>query len=355
MLVGHTAVAFRGTGSRLKAVRVVDNQGQSHWIECDTFLLAAGTIENARLLLHTAQDSAWPALWRGNDNVGRYFQDHLGGKFGSFHPVDKKAFFRVFANAIHGGYKFQPKIRMKCPAQERERIYNVQGIFAFESEVSEHLVFLKQFLKAALYSRKLTGVRDVFRKGLGAIRFLVPLMWKYVWDHRVFVPTTAKTTLGVQAEHASLRESRITVDYSVTDPAGLPRVILDWRVQGDEIASIREFAIQVADALRAAGMGELKIDEDLLALNPAYLEKMGDTYHQAGGAIMAASVEAGVVDSNLCVFETDNLYVGGASIFPTASNANVTFTALAFVTRWVDHLTGASGVDKEPAAEAVAS
>jgi len=40
----------------------------------------------------------------------------------------------------------------------------------------------------------------------------------------------------------------------------------------------------------------------------------------------------------LKVFGTSNLYVGGASTFRTVSNANTTFTALAFTTRLIYHL-----------------
>jgi len=47
-----------------------------------------------------------------------------------------------------------------------------------------------------------------------------------------------------------------------------------------------------------------------------------------------------VVDRNLKVFGTENFYVGGASTFRTVSNANTTFTALAFTTRLVHHLCG---------------
>ena len=54
---------------------------------------------------------------------------------------------------------------------------------------------------------------------------------------------------------------------------------------------------------------------------------------------MADSEQSGVVDKNLRVFGTENLYVIGASVFPTSSNANTTFTALTFTTRLVDHLT----------------
>jgi choline dehydrogenase-like flavoprotein len=58
---------------------------------------------------------------------------------------------------------------------------------------------------------------------------------------------------------------------------------------------------------------------------------------------MGQSALDGVVDRNLCVFGTRNLYVAGAASFRTTGNANVTFTALAFVTRLIDHLTTMPG------------
>lgn len=345
VVASHTAVGFSGNGARMERVRVVDNRNRQHTIEGDTFLLAAGTIENARLLLHAARDPQWLAPWRENKNVGLYFQDHLAGDLGAFHPADKRTFFRTFANIIHARHKFQPKIRMRNEVLVRERIYNIHGFFAFESEISEHMVFLKQFLRAALYTRKLTGVDDLFRKSTGIVRFLLPLMWKYVWDHRIFVPTTSKTRLVAQGEHAPSPSSRITIDNSFTEASGLPRVILDWRLGEDELPALRDFAVRLRDALRAAGIGELKLDEDLLTLNPAFLDRMGDIYHNSGGAIMGESDQDGVVDKNLRVFGTDNFYIGGASVFRTTSNANVTFTALAFATRLVDHLTGTPASD----------
>ena len=343
LLTGCTATGFRGNGARITAVRVASLE-RSHWINADTVILAAGAIENVRLLLHSASDEGFSAPWRSNDNVGRYFQDHLGGNIGSFVPADKHQFFRMFSNVVYSGRKFMPKIRLREGAQRRQQIYNTQVFFAFESEVSEHMVYLKQFLRAALYSRKLTGTGQVLRNGLGMARYLLPLMWKYVWDHRVFVPGTARIDMHVQAEHAPVAESRITVDPTATDASGLPRVVLNWQIGGDELASLRSFAIQIRDALDRAGIGKLSVDEALLAGNAEFLAKLGDTYHMAGGTNMADTSERGVVDRNLRVFGTDNVYVAGAGVFPTTSNANTTFTAVALTTRLVDHLTGTSSI-----------
>ena len=344
LLTDCTVTGFRGDGRRITAVRVTNSKQQSHWIAADTVILAVGTIENARLLLHAANDAGFAAPWRENENLGRYFQDHLAGKIGSFEPANKREFFRMFTNVVYAGRKFMPKIRMCNAAQAQQKICNTQVFFAFESEISEHMVYLKQFLKAALYNRRLTGARDVLRDGFGVARYLFPLMWKYVWDHRVFVPSTARIDMHVQAEHAPIRESRITVDAAVLDGYGLPRVVLDWRIGDDELSSLQSFAFQIRDALQRSGIGRLKLDEDLLAGRPEFMDKLGDIYHQSGGTNMADSPERGVVDRNLRVFGTENLYVAGASTFPTTSNANTTFTAVSFTTRLVDHLTGTSSV-----------
>lgn len=353
VLCSNTVTGFRGKTGHIDAVRVVDRQNKAHWIEGENFLLAAGTIENARLLLHSANDGSWQAPWRNNQNVGLYFQDHIGGRLGTFIPTDKRNFFRTFANIAYNGDKLQPKVRMRNDVQARHRMYGAQGFFAFESEFSEHMVYLKQFLRAALYNRKLTGFEKVLKNGASTMGFLFPLMWKYLREHRVFVPSSAEISLITQAEHAPIPDSRISVDYGTTDVAGLPQVILDWRIKGDELESLRDFALRIGDAFLAAGLGEVKVDPDLLALNPAFLDKFGDTYHQSGGAVIGTSELDGVVDKKLLVFGTQNLYVGGASVFRTASSANVTFTALAFTTRLADHLTNMSSLKEAPVIAAV--
>jgi choline dehydrogenase-like flavoprotein len=54
---------------------------------------------------------------------------------------------------------------------------------------------------------------------------------------------------------------------------------------------------------------------------------------------MGTSDRNGVVNQNLKVFGTENLYVAGSSTFRTGSGANSVFTALAFATRLAHHLT----------------
>ena len=76
------------------------------------------------------------------------------------------------------------------------------------------------------------------------------------------------------------------------------------------------------------------------AVEPActVLPRFRDASHQLGTTRMAARREEGVVDQSCRVFGVDNLFVAGSSVFPTAGNANPTFTVLALARRLAGHL-----------------
>ncbi len=338
VLLHHSVVGFNSLKGKITSVKAINRHGEACEIHGDRFILASGTIEICRLMLHAAATPGWDCPWRNNGNVGAYFQDHFVGRAGTVHPTDSRRFFNTFCNFLSAGYKFQPKLRLTNKTLETIPILNVQGTFCFESSISENLVFLKQFLKAAVYSRKVTGVGDLFRNLLACAKYLPPLMWKYVIENRIFVPSSSKISFGIQTEQAPIRESKITIDSSVKDPFGLPKVILDWRHGDQELSSIRDFVIRCDQALRDAGLASITIPDELMNLQPSFLAKLGDVYHQTGGCRMAESESDGVVDRDLRVFGTDNLYVIGASTFRTTSNANTTFVALTLTSRLVDHL-----------------
>ncbi|MFO0828814.1 MAG: GMC family oxidoreductase [Phycisphaerales bacterium] len=339
VVLGATAVGFEAAGDRITGVIVVDEQGNRSVVRGGDVVLAAGTIENARLLLHARDDDSWRCPWRCNDNIGRRFQDHLGGRIAYIRPRDDRSFFDVFCTIVLRGYKFQPKVRVRDEVQRREESLNVQGFIAFESSVQENLVYLKQFMKAALQGKKNGSVREFARHTVACWRHMLPLMWKFVVEHRVLIPSGSKISLFVQSEVQPVAESRITIDPTTRDRYGLPKVILDWRLSGRELADIAAFGRRVGRALSAAELAELELEPELAAGDPAFLERLVDTYHQAGGCCMGASPADGVVDRDLRVFGTPNLYVAGACVFPTSSNANTTFTAMTFATRLAEHLT----------------
>jgi choline dehydrogenase-like flavoprotein len=66
-------------------------------------------------------------------------------------------------------------------------------------------------------------------------------------------------------------------------------------------------------------------------------------FHPAGVCRMADAPERGVVDRDCRVFGTENVYVVGASVFPTSGSGNPTLTIVALALRLADHLIGRLG------------
>lgn len=340
VLLRHTANGFRFQGDEVTHVRLRGPDGQDGFLPVGTIVIAAGTIESSRLMLTGALDAACP--WRDNPMLGRRFQDHLGGRIAMIKPTDRKAINRIFATIHWKGLKFQPKVRLTAATVERGRLLASLGMVTFESSVTEHLQFLKQFLKAAIHSRRITGVRDFIIHAAACAKYLPPLMLAYLKEHRVMSPANASISIVVQAEQNPVDESCIRVDPSEVDAYGLPRVLLDWRLGGRELESIRELAVECQRAFRESGLGEVEVEPSLLSCDPQMLDRMRDTNHPAGGCVMSNDPETGVVDPSLRIFGTRNAYVLGAATFPTSSDANVTFTAMALACRLVDHLSEAS-------------
>jgi hypothetical protein len=67
-----------------------------------------------------------------------------------------------------------------------------------------------------------------------------------------------------------------------------------------------------------------------------------DGVHQVGTTRLAANAGDGVVDENLKVWGTNNLYVCSSSVFPTSGQANPTFLLGAFAVRLAHHLSSES-------------
>jgi choline dehydrogenase-like flavoprotein len=67
-------------------------------------------------------------------------------------------------------------------------------------------------------------------------------------------------------------------------------------------------------------------------------------FHHLGTTRMAADARRGVVDENCRLHETENLYVAGSSVFPSAGFANPTLTIVALAIRLADHLKHRLGV-----------
>lgn len=123
--------------------------------------------------------------------------------------------------------------------------------------------------------------------------------------------------------------NRLTLDGRTRDPFGRPSVRL----------RVNPTPIDVETATRSEAVRRAALEQ--LTAGGGRSEAVDlHWFHPAGTCRMGASEATGVVDSNCRVFGLENLFVLGASVFPTSGCVNPTLTIVALAFRLADHIVG---------------
>ena len=323
-------------------VQVATLTGRRLSVTAKRFVLAAGGIENARLLLASNRVQA-AGLGNAYDNVGRYFMDHPRIMSGSvrFSPAwvrnklyDIKFHYQNAAVSAHGT-PISSQFALMPDVLRRERLLNSRVWFfsTFYGEGSagaEALIRCKQALLRKdqpgwrLSDDLKTMLEHPFdTAGFGLTRLLQPRM------------LIRDVKLQAIVEPQPNRDSRVMLGDQ-RDRLGMPRVKVAWHLT--ELAQRtfdRTFEL-LADELRASGVAQVKLDAPLEgAAWPATLE---GTWHHMGTTRMHDAAREGVVDRHCKVFGIDNLYIAGSSVFPTVGANFPTITITALALRLAGHL-----------------
>ncbi|MGY8914118.1 MAG: GMC family oxidoreductase, partial [Flavobacteriales bacterium] len=116
-------------------------------------------------------------------------------------------------------------------------------------------------------------------------------------------------------------------------------LVVDYTLLDDDISSVVKLHKKLDDHLRQTNCGELIYWYPEEKLFSEIKEMSRDGIHQSGTTRIGNHENEGVVDSNLKVFGTTNLYVCSSSVFPTSSQANPTFLLGAFAVKLSNHLS----------------
>jgi choline dehydrogenase-like flavoprotein len=113
---------------------------------------------------------------------------------------------------------------------------------------------------------------------------------------------------------------------------------ITYELTKDDIGSVIKLHKELDQQLRTMGCGELEYWYSPEALPNAIHKMSKDGLHQCGTTRMADTPELGVVDSNLKLWGTNNVYICSSSVFPTSGQANPTFLLGVFAVRLAAHL-----------------
>lgn len=272
---------------RLARVEAKTLDGITLSVTAGTFVLAAGAVENARLLLSSlGNHSGW---------VGRCFMEH---------PRDRSITFRP------------------------------------SSETRKHLDFyeLHRSLEGAIITGRLALRPEVLRQRslpnasmtflpTGGDGLLPRILQRVGLITRNRLSRSATVQVLINLEQLPHPDNRIVLSKEL-DELGVPRPELHWEWRTEEQEALHRLRTLIAGEL--GSIGSVQLDH---SSHPD-----PNAHHHAGTTRMHADPAQGVVDSDGKVHGMANVFVTGSSILPSAGFANPALTIVALALRLADHL-----------------
>lgn len=291
----------------IEHVDVAGLEGQRFRVRARTYVLAAGGLENPRLLLASNRVRS-AGLGNAHDVVGRYFMDHV------FHLRDPGE--AVFAESEHGLTLYEVSSR-DVLSQRRYALFGLSPELQRRHRVANHG-----------YGR-LTFRREPssLERGVGSLTAEIAALAGARGDAQT------GAWVGISSELVPDPDNRVTLT-SERDALGMPRLRLHWRLAEEDERGLergfRAFAAEAGRSLRARVR---------VKLTPRYRwRRLQVAQHHIGTTRMHDDPKRGVVDPQCRVHGIDNLYVAGSSVFPTCGQSNPTFTIVALTLRLSEHL-----------------
>ncbi|MXY06012.1 MAG: GMC family oxidoreductase [Gammaproteobacteria bacterium] len=344
-LINATAVGIRAHPNRsgLDHVLVRHAGGQAAKIKANSYVLACGGIENARLLL-ASNDVEPLGIGNGHDQVGRFFMEHPHGRLGRIRTRNPYRLWNAFRMRFPQGSVPVAPVLLPTPALQRERdILNTALTFKWQRNPAAGVPRARQVYQALKHQLAPgRGNRQLWHAYRGLrfayARSLRPLLTRGLMQLQDF-----QLSVMIRAEQAPNPASRVVLS-TAKDELGCPKANLDWRLGEQDKHTLRELARALNDELVRLDLGALEpspwLEEPSLdwPVDGTVGNHPIGGYHHAGTTRMSASPTNGVVDRNCAVHGYHDLYILGSSVFPTAGWANPTLTILALAHRLKAHL-----------------
>ncbi len=353
-----TSICATAAGNEVQSLRIQTLGGKHLTARAKHFVLAAGGLETARLLL-ASRDVHSRGIGNEHDLVGRYYMCHLAGTIGAIaisRPLD--AVNHAYQISEEGIY-CRRRLALKPDAQRAQRLGNFIARLhhpritdpAHRNAILSALYFAKPFISYE-YGKRLHGGENLSwsarLKHLRNVSTGLPDVAAFAWHmlrdrkfaERKFPSIIIKSranlySLDFHAEQQPNPLSRVSLGTEV-DALGMPRIHIDWRYTQSDVDTVQRSLKLLSEDFRQSSVGVFDYDPSTVEFEMTRYGAYGG--HHIGTARMGNDPRTSVVDADGRVHGIANLYVNGAATFPTSSQANPTLTVVALALRLAQHL-----------------
>lgn len=321
-LNAHLAAFTLDSAGRLDGAKAQARDGACLQIRARHFVVAAGAIESARLLLLLDRQCD-ERLFSPDDVLGRYLSDHLSAPIARLEPEDRHAFNRVVGFRFEKGGMRNLRFEMTSETRGEGRLPANFTHIAYEADSEGGFEALRDLYRAIQRGRqpRMNQLLDIMADLPWFVR---AAWWRYVRG-RLLYPSRGHFVAHLVTEQKPRAENRITLSPKSNDPFGLPLARIHWTIGDEDIDAFRHTAERFFGVWRASALGSLARLDPLPETDwQKAVQNSGGIYHPAGPIRMGTDPANGVVDGDLRAFRIENLHVVSTATLPVVTGANPT-------------------------------
>ena len=298
-------------------------QGQRE-LPVNRLIIATGGVESVRLLL--ANDLSHSKM------LGCGFMEHPCMDLGVVTTSKPEILQSHFATRMKRGQKYGIRMSLTPQAQKLHQLTHASASLMFETpeDAFEPLRSLQHFLRKPQFKSllKITQFVNAFIHA-GILYARHGISWR----------PNAQMRLTVMCEQLASDQSKIELDANHLDPFGIPKMKLNWQIGAQTWNAACFIAKAAKDALESSLPCQVELRPELSSPDLEFDQQIfSSVNHHMGGAVMGHDPQTSVVDVQLRLHDTKNIWVCSAAVFPTGSHSNPTLTALALAGRLVEEI-----------------
>lgn len=310
LLLNANFKMLNGHDGAVKSVSAISSENIDVIIYCNTVVLATGGLENSRLLLHVSKevpDKFFPTSLP----IGKYWMEHPFYELGTI-VGDEDVLFSSDENMAF--------LRPSDEFQKKYKIFNS--------------CFILQKLKGPEFNLE-KEVKDLLRVAPNLENSLFKLMRRN---------KLCGASINVVWEQSPNVESAVRLSDEVKDRFGIQSIELNWRKSEIDRETLVASIAALCNWVLESTSSRLRLQDWVIRNDPYPDHGHIAASHHMGGTRMSVDETTGVVDAELKVHGSKNIYVAGSSVFPTAGWANPTLSIVQLSLRLASHLSRRSSL-----------
>ena len=291
---------------------IVDGE-KNFSIETNFLVLACGGIENSRLLLWFRENNKYISK---NLPIGNYWMEHP---------------FKIIGSGVGNFKLIREKLRNDFEKFENFRNW---GNFTVSISPTQKLIKEKKILNSSIFLTLHDRDNDNLKNNIKDLLCVAPNLSNKIiklFNKNLLCGITISSSWEQEADF----NNKITLSSS-KDSTGIPKTKLEYELSNNTLKTAQEMVNQIGSFFVNNDLGRIGGDQNIYKLD-SFISDAG--YHHIGGTCMGKNKNNSVVDENLKVHETENLFVCGSSTFTSGGHANPTLSIIQLSLRLADHLS----------------